>query len=133
MNPQVVLALTYTGYTVAGLLLLGAGPYLLGMRYIPNNRVGIAEKWWSMEGTVDQGRLLALDGESGYRSEVLRGGIHFWYWRWQYSVHKMPLTVISQGKIGYVFSRDGRPLQPEQTLAHVVPCNNFQNARAFLA
>ncbi len=133
MDPQLVVALTYAAYIVAGLLLLAAGPYLLGLRYIPNNRVGVVEKWWSMAGTVAEGQLLALGEESGYRSEVLRGGIHFWYWRWQYKIHKMPLTVISQGKIGYVFARDGRPLRPEQTLAHVVPCNNFQNARAFLA
>ncbi|HEV3021914.1 MAG TPA: SPFH domain-containing protein, partial [Pirellulales bacterium] len=37
-----------------------------------------------------------------------------------------------QGKIGYVYARDGEPLPPSQTLGRVVPCNNFQDARAFL-
>ena len=63
---------------------------------------------------------------------MLRGGIYFLYWIWQYRIHKVPLTIIPQGKIGYVFARDGEPLKPEQTLGRVVPCNNFQDAKAFL-
>ena len=35
----------------------------------------------------------------------------------QYRLHKMPLVTIPQGKIGYVFARDGQPLPPTQTLA----------------
>ena len=35
----------------------------------------------------------------------------------QYRVHQMPLVTIPQGKIGYVFARDGQPLPPTQTLA----------------
>ncbi len=107
-------------------------PTLLGLRYIPNNRVGIVEKLWSTRGPLAEGRLIALDGEAGYQAEVLRGGFHFGYWLWQYRIHKVPLTVVPQGKIGYVFARDGEPLPPEQTLGRVVPCNNFQDARAFL-
>src|SRR5260370_37151535 len=34
--------------------------------------------------------------------------------------------------MGYVYARDGEPLQPSQTLGRVVACNNFQDARAFL-
>ncbi len=115
-----------------GVVFLAAGPILFGMRYIPNNRVGIVEKLWSMEGSVTGGRLIVLRGEAGYQAEVLRGGVHFLYWRWQYRIHKLPLTVVSQGKIGYVFARDGEPLKPQQTLARVVECNKFQDARAFL-
>jgi uncharacterized membrane protein YqiK len=39
---------------------------------------------------------------------------------------------VPQGKIGYVFARDGEALLPQQTLARVTPSNNFQNARDFL-
>src|SRR5207248_2469933 len=53
-------------------------------------------------------------------------------WRWQYRIHKVQLITVPQGKIGYVYARDGQPLQPSQTLARVVHCNNFQDARAFL-
>ena len=120
------------GAGVGLLLLLAAGPTLLGIRFIPNTRVGIVEKLWSSEGPIAQGRFIALDGEAGYQSEVLRGGLHFGYWPWLYRIHKVPLVVISEGKIGYVFARDGQPLRPDQTLGRVGACNHFQNARAFL-
>jgi uncharacterized membrane protein YqiK len=105
---------------------------LLGTRYIPNNRVGIAEKLWSPRGSVSEGRILALNGEAGFQADVLRGGIHFGLWRWQYRIHKLLLVTVPQGKIGYVYARDGEPLLPSQTLGRVVSCNNFQDARAFL-
>src|SRR5262249_38380392 len=38
---------------------------LLGMRYIPNSRVGIVEKLWSRRGSVKEGRILAMGGEAG--------------------------------------------------------------------
>ena len=107
-------------------------PILLGMRVIPNNKVGIVEKLWSARGSLPEGRLIALNGEAGFQAELLRGGVHFGYRIWQYRVHKVRLTSVPQGKIGYVFARDGKALPPEQTLGRVVDCNHFQNARAFL-
>lgn len=106
---------------------------LLGMRYIPNNRVGIVEKLWSARGSVPEGRIIALNGEAGFQADVLRGGVHFGLWRWQYRIHKVQLITVPQGQIGYVYARDGEPLPPSQTLGRVVDCNNFQDARAFLA
>jgi uncharacterized membrane protein YqiK len=103
-----------------------------GVRYIPNNRVGVVEKLWSGKGSVPEGRIMALGGEAGYQVEVLRGGLHFGLWAWQYRIHTIPLVTVPQGKIGYVYARDGRPLSPSQTLGRVVNCNNFQDARAFL-
>ena len=105
----------------------------LGLRYIPNNRVGVVEKLWSPRGSVTEGRIIALNGEAGFQADVLRGGLHFGLWRWQYRIHKVQLVTVPQGKIGYVYARDGEPLPPSQTLGRVVECNNFQDARAFLA
>ena len=105
---------------------------LAGLRYIANNRVGIVEKLWSIKGSVPEGGIIALNGEAGFQAEVLRGGLHFGLWRWQYRIHKVPLVTVPQGKIGYVYARDGEPLAPSQTLGRVVPCNNFQDARGFL-
>lgn len=104
----------------------------LSLRYIPHNAVGVVEKLWSVSGSVSEGRILALDGEAGFQAELLRGGLHFGLWRWQYRVHKVPLVTIRQGRIGYVYARDGEPLPPSQTLGRIVACNNFQDARAFL-
>ena len=115
------------GFWTAGLALLA---FLIsasvGARYIPNNRVGVVEKLWSGKGSVTDGRILALNGEAGYQVALLRGGLHFGFWRWQYRIHKTPLVTVPQGKIGYVYARDGEPLQPSQTLGRVIDCLNFQ-------
>src|SRR6476661_8686238 len=105
----------------------------LGVRMIPNDRVGIVEKIWSGKGSVGQGRIIALSGQAGFEATLLRGGMHFFKWPIQYRVHKVPLVTIPQGKIGYVYARDGEPLQPSQTLGRVVNSDNFQDAEAFLA
>lgn len=104
----------------------------LCFRYIPNNSVGVVEKLWSPRGSVAEGRIISLEGEAGFHAELLRGGVHFGYWRWQYHVHRAPLVTISQGKLGYVYARDGEPLQPSQALGRDVDCNSFQDARTFL-
>ena len=104
----------------------------LTLRFIPNNCVGVVEKLWSAGGSVPEGRIIALDGEAGFQADLLRGGIHYGYWRWQYRVHICPLVIVPQGKIGYVYARDGEALPPNQTLGRVVECNHFQDARAFL-
>src|SRR6476619_4606750 len=105
---------------------------LAGLRVIPNDQVGIVENLWSPKGSVTEGRIIALSGEAGYQVDLLRGGVHFGLWRWKFRIHKVGLVTIPQGQIGYVYARDGEPLPPSQTLARVVPCNNFQDARAFL-
>jgi uncharacterized membrane protein YqiK len=114
---------------VVGLIVLSE---LLGLRYISNTRVGVVEKLWSAKGSVPEGCILALNGEAGFQADVLRGGLHFGLWRWQYRIHRAPLVTVPQGKIGYVYARDGEPLLPSQTLAKVVHCNNFQDARRFM-
>jgi uncharacterized membrane protein YqiK len=68
--------------------------------------------------------LIALNGEAGFQPDVLRGGWHLMP-PFQYRVHKMPLVTIPQGKIGYVFARDGQPLPPTQTLASNERANDF--------
>src|SRR5262249_53887806 len=55
---------------------------LVGLRYIPNSRVGIVEKLWSAKGSVEEGRIIALSDEAGYQADLLRGGFHLGFWRW---------------------------------------------------
>lgn len=124
-----------TGVVVAVLSVVGliAAFFLSGIRHVANNRVGIVEKLWSSKGSLGEGQIIALEGEAGYQEGILRGGIHFRFWRWQYSIHKVELVKIRQNKLGYVFARDGVPLNPSQALGTTVPeCSNFQNARGFL-
>ncbi len=132
------------GYGIGGVLAwtglilsaLGVGSaiiaWLAGVRYIPHDRVGVVEKWWSSRGSLGEGRILALGGEAGFQAEILRGGAHGGFFPWQYRIHQMPLVTVGEGQIGYVYARDGQPLQPMHTLGVTVPCNYYQDARAFL-
>ncbi|MBI3547592.1 MAG: flotillin family protein [Elusimicrobia bacterium] len=103
---------------------------LMGIRYIANNRIGIVEKRWSRKGSVKTG-LIALGGEAGFQPDVLRGGLH-WLMPLQYRVHIEPLVTIPQGKIGYIFSRDGRALESNQALASNLNAGDFTDVAAFL-
>ncbi|MBI5202637.1 MAG: flotillin family protein [Elusimicrobia bacterium] len=103
---------------------------LLGFRYIRNDRIGIVEKRWSRKGSVKSG-LIALEGEAGYQPDVLRGGLH-WLMPLQYAVHTAPLVAIGQGRIGYVFARDGKALEPTQALASNLTAGDFTDAADFL-
>jgi uncharacterized membrane protein YqiK len=100
------------------------------IRYIPNNRVGIVERVWSAKGSVRKG-FIALHGEAGFQAEVLRGGWHVFF-PTQYRVHVVPLVTIPQGRIGYVFARDGETLPPTQALASNARASDFSDAASFL-
>jgi uncharacterized membrane protein YqiK len=100
------------------------------VRYIPNERIGVVEKLWSAKGSVKAG-LLALDGEAGFQPEVLRGGFHF-FPPFQYKVHIHRMVSVTQGKLAYVFARDGIDLPAGQTLASNREVADFLDVRGFL-
>jgi uncharacterized membrane protein YqiK len=107
-------------------------PRLLGIVYIPHTQVGIIEKIWSSKGSLREGQIIARNGEAGYQAKFLRGGIHFGLYPWQYRIHKEPLVRVAEGKMAYVYARDGVPLEPIQTLGRTVDSNHFQDAVRFL-
>ncbi len=101
-------------------------------RYIPNNQVGIVEKLWTTKGSI-QGGFIALHGEAGYEPEVLRGGLHLFF-PFMYRIHTSDLVTVGQGKIAYVFARDGAPLGASQVLGanDTEDKSDYQDARRFL-
>ena len=117
---------------LAVVVLLFCLPRLLGIVYIPHTQVGIIEKIWSSKGSLREGQIIARNGEAGFQARFLRGGIHFGLYPWQYRIHKEPLVVVAEGKMAYVYARDGVPLEPIQTLGRNVDSNHFQDAVAFL-
>ncbi len=104
--------------------------WIVGVQIIGSSQMGVVEKWWSRRGSL-KNQIIALNGEAGYQPDVLRAGVHFRS-PLLYRVHRYPLVTIPQGQIGYIFARDGLALRPDQTLAEVVECANFQDTRAFL-
>ena len=123
--------LTHPLVSALVVFVLLTAPVWLGVVVIGERQVGVVVKKFSSR-ALPVGRLIALDGEAGYQAETLPPGVHFAYWRWQYSVEKAPLTVIPQGEIGLVVAADGKAMAGERILGRSVRCNAFQDARAFL-
>jgi hypothetical protein len=92
---------------------------LLGVRYIPNDRVGLVEKRWSARGSV-KSELIALRGEASYQPWILRGGLD-WLMPLQYRVHRMAAAQVHRGRPRRAPGRRGHlPQQlpdPERFLA----------------
>ena len=98
--------------------------------YIPNEKIGIVEKKWSLHGSVRHG-FIALRGEAGFQPDVLRGGFHLFF-PYQYRVHRHDLVTVQQGSLAYVFARDGLALATTQNLACNKVAMDFTDVRAFL-
>jgi len=135
-----IMSYDFIGPTGLSTLLIGASIAVIAaafvyaariVRYIPNDRIGVVEKLWSSSGSVRRG-LLALNGEAGFQPELRRGGFHF-FRPFQYRVHIHPMVSVTQGKIGYVFARDGIDLPAGQTLASNAQAADFLDVRSFLA
>jgi uncharacterized membrane protein YqiK len=126
-------ALEHPAWTVLFLLMLASllAPFLTGAVFIGERKVGLVVKRFARR-SLPPGRLVALDGEAGYQAATLSPGLHFGYWSWQYSVSKVPVTVIPQGEIGLVVAADGAPMSPERILGRMVECDAFQDAERFL-
>jgi uncharacterized membrane protein YqiK len=139
MNMNVMLAWAdgiSTAAMVAGvlliLLLLSIGPLILGAVLIREAQVGIVVKKFGGR-PLPPGRLIALAGEAGYQADTLSPGLHFGYFRWQYRILKVPVTIVPQGEMALVLAADGAAIPSGRILGRVVACDNFQDARQFLA
>jgi uncharacterized membrane protein YqiK len=123
------------GWPERAALLLAAtivSPLLLGLVVIREDQVGVVIKKFARR-NLPAGQLVALDGEAGYQADTLPPGLHYGYWFWQFSIAKSPVVVIPQGEIACVVAAAGAPIPPGRLLAKVVPCDDFQDARAFLS
>ncbi len=108
---------------------------LMGVVIIPEDRIGLVTKKFVLFGTAKElpsGRIIAMNGEAGFQSQTLAPGLYFWKWIWQYQITLQPLTVIPDGLIGLLMSKDGGELLPGAVLARRVDCEMFQDAEMFL-
>ena len=108
---------------------------LLGVVIVPEDRIGLVTKKFVFTGDHKQlpsGRIIALNGEAGFQSQTLAPGLYFWKYIWQYEITLQPLTVIQDGLIGLIMSKDGGELLAGAVLARRVDCQMFQDAEMFL-
>ncbi|WP_291088056.1 SPFH domain-containing protein [Flavobacterium sp. BFFFF1] len=106
-----------------------------GMVIVPEDKIGLVTKKFVLFGpekSLPDGRIIATKGESGYQGKTLAPGLYWGMWIWQYSVDMTAFTIIPEGKIGLVLSKDGAEIPTGRILARKVDCDNFQDAAAFL-
>lgn len=109
---------------------------LLGFVIVPDDSIGTVTKNFVLFGRhkeLPPGRIVALYGEAGLQADTLAPGLHLGLWPWQYQVDLVKFTVVPDDAIGIVEACDGLPLPDGRVLARHVDCDNFQDARAFLA
>ena len=105
---------------------------IFGLVYIPDGKLGIVNKKFAFGKQLKPGEIIALNGEAGIQAKTLTFGLKWGYWFWKYSVNKIPITVVSEGKFMQVIAKAGKPLNLGRNLGNIVACDNFQDAKAFL-
>lgn len=106
-----------------------------GMVIVPEDKIGLVTKKFVLFGadkSLPDGRIIATKGEAGFQAQTLAPGLYWGMWIWQYSVDMTSFTIIPEGKIGLVLSKDGKEIPTGRILARKVDSDNFQDATAFL-
>lgn len=106
-----------------------------GMVIVPEDKIGLVTKKFVLFGadkSLPDGRIIATKGEAGFQAQTLAPGLYWGMWIWQFSVDMTPFTIIPEGKIGLVLSKDGKEIPTGRILARKVDSDNFQDATAFL-
>lgn len=96
---------------------------------------GIVTKSFKLFGSnrkLKEGEIFACNGEAGIQADVLKPGVYFGYWIWQYRLDLEPLLEIKKGQIGLVQAEGGKEIPVGRILARKVDCENFQDGKAFL-
>jgi uncharacterized membrane protein YqiK len=109
--------------------------FLFGMVIVPEDRIGLVTKKFVLFGEhkeLPDGRIIATNGEAGFQAKTLAPGLYFWMWFWQFEITMQAFTVIPEGQIGLVLSKDGAEIPTGSILAKYVDCDNFQDATKFL-
>jgi uncharacterized membrane protein YqiK len=108
---------------------------IFGMVIVPEDRIGLVTKKFVLFGnnrSLPDGRILATKGEAGFQAQTLSPGLYWGMWPWQFELDMVSFTIIPEGKIGLVLSKDGAEIPTGRILARKVECDNFQDATLFL-
>ncbi len=108
---------------------------LFGMVIVPEDKIGLVTKKFVLFGgnrSLPDGRIIATQGEAGLQAQTLAPGLYWFMWPWQFEIDMVSFTIIPEGKIGLVLSKDGSEIPTGRILARRVNCDNFQDAEKFL-
>lgn len=105
------------------------------MVIVPEDKIGLVTKKFVLFGadkSLPDGRIIATKGEAGFQAQTLAPGLYWAKWIWQYSIEMTAFTIIPEGKIGLILSKDGKEIPTGRILARKVDSDNFQDATSFL-
>jgi uncharacterized membrane protein YqiK len=122
--------LAHAGWVVAALGALALFVAALGMVVIDEDHSGLVIRRYGAP--LPPGRLIAIDGEAGAQARLLSPGWYFGYWPWKAKVEKVALVEVPSGQVALVIAKDGAAVPPARVLGREVPCDDFQDAEAFL-
>jgi uncharacterized membrane protein YqiK len=108
---------------------------IFGMVIIPEDKIGLVTKKFVLFGVdkeLPDGRIIATKGEAGYQVKALAPGLYWFMFPWQYGITMEEFTVIPEGKIGLILSKDGAEIPTGNILGRKVDCDNFQDSEKFL-
>ena len=106
-----------------------------GMVIVPEDKIGLVTKKFVLFGenkSLPDSRIIATKGEAGFQAQTLAPGLYWGMWIWQFSADMTAFTIIPEGKIGLILSKDGKEIPTGRILARKVQSDNFQDATAFL-
>jgi uncharacterized membrane protein YqiK len=90
---------------------------LLGsVTYVGADEVGIVTKN-ALGASLQEGKILAVNGEMGVQADVLPPGWHAGYWPILYTVKTVPLVEVRSDEIGLIETADGLSLEDGQLFA----------------
>ena len=95
---------------------LSGGVMLASVYFVDSKHVGVVDQKFG-GGTLKDGRIIATNGENGIQAAVLRDGLHWWKFAWQYNIVQEPVVEISQDQVGIIQTRDGRQMPSERVYA----------------
>jgi len=98
---------------------------LSSIRYVGENQLGVVIKN-ALGSSLEEGKILATEGEMGPQAEVVPPGWHMGLWPVLYDVEIHSLVEIGENEVGLLTTTDGRSLPEGQVFAPEWDDESFQ-------
>jgi hypothetical protein len=129
MGPLTVIIVLIVLLLLIAVAVGGAYFYVTRLGRIPVGHVGVVHR--HIPGNHPDKFDVRLHKSAGPQADLLRANRHYWRIPLLYTVEPRPMVRVPPGTIGVVNALVGEPCPPGQKCKSV-PCDNFQDARAFL-
>ena len=97
-------------------LLVGIGLIVISTALeVKEGKSGLVTKKFGAN--LENGSIVATNGEKGPQARLLPDGWHFGYWPWLYDLKPVDNINIEQGYIGVITAMDGKPLPEGEIFA----------------